>query len=130
MTSGEQAAAIALGTIFLLLGIPSCVLALFRSREHCRILGWFGLFSTMYGVRIFAEVPVALGLREPFVSIASRLVWLTTYLILIPAVLFLAELSRGALRRWAQVMAIVAGIIAVGVLASVIATRRAAAQPK
>jgi|SRR5215472_10157475 len=119
ITSGEQAAAIALGTIFLFLGIPSCVVALFRSREYRRILGWFGVFSTMYGVRLFAEVPAAFGLHaEPFLRIASRLVWLTTYLILIPAILFWAELSRGWVRRFAQGMAIVACAIALpGIIA-------------
>jgi hypothetical protein len=118
LTAGEQATVIALGTIFLFLGIPSCVIALFRSREHRRILGWFGVFSTMYGVRLFAHVPTAFGLRGPFLNLASRLVWLTTYLILIPAVLFWAELSRGALRRFFQVMAVVACAIAVpGIIA-------------
>ena len=120
-TAREQSAVIALGTIFLFLGIPSGVIALFRSREHRRILGWFGLFSTMYGLRLFAEVPATLGfVAGPVSSVASRLVWLTTYLILIPAVLFWAELSRGALRRFLEMMALVAGAIAVaGVIAVV-----------
>jgi len=114
LTAREQSAFIALGTIFLFLGIPSCVIALFRSREHRRILGWFGVFSTLYGVRLFAEVPAAFGLVAASVlSVASRLVWLTTYLILIPGALFWAELSRGAVRRFFEVMALVACAIAV-----------------
>ena len=110
----EQVAFIALGTIFLFLGIPSGVIALFRSREHRRILGWFGAFSTMYGIRLFLEVPAAFGfVAPPFLSDAWRLVWLTTYLILIPAVLFWVELSRGAVRRFFQLMAWIASAIAV-----------------
>lgn len=112
--SREQIAFIALGTIFLFLGIPSCVIALFRSREHRRILGWFGAFSTMYGIRLFIQVPAVFGLVAPaFLRDASRLVWLATYLILIPAVLFWVELSRGAVRRFFQVVAWIASAIAV-----------------
>lgn len=118
MIAREQAAFIVLGTIFLVLGVPSGVMALFRSREHRRILGWFGLFSILYGVRLFAKVPAAFGFAA-FSNVASRLVWLTTYLVLFPAVLFWAELSRGALRRFFQVMALLAGAIAVAGIAAV-----------
>lgn len=122
ITAREQAAVIALGTIFLFLGIPSCVIAWFRSREHRPILGWFGVFSTLYGIRLFAEVPEAFGIvAGPWLGVAARLVWLSTYLILIPAILFWAQLTRAALRRFLQVMAAVACAIAIaGVVAVVL----------
>jgi len=119
ITSGEQAAFIALGTVFLVLGVPSSVIALFRSREHRRILGWFGVFSTLYGVRLFANVPAAFGFAASS-HMASRLIWLATYLILIPATLFWAELSRGTLRRFFRAMTLVACAIAVAGMVAVI----------
>jgi hypothetical protein len=63
--SREQTALIALGTIFLVLGIPSGFIAWFGSRQHRRILGWLGVFSTLYGVRLFAKVPAAFGIVAP-----------------------------------------------------------------
>ena len=121
INSRQEAVVIALGTIFLFLGIPCCAIALIPRRENRRILGWFGVFSTMYGVRLFAEVPAAFSLfAGPYLSIASPLVWFITYLIPIPAVLFWMELTRSVLRRFFQVMAIIASAVAVAGIVAVL----------
>ena len=105
MPNRAQFALTILGTIILFIGIASCAIAAVRGGSSRRVLGWFGIFSTMYGVRLFAEVPAAFGLLVgSFASIAPQLVWTITYVIMIPALLFWAELTLGALRRFFQIM--------------------------
>jgi uncharacterized membrane protein HdeD (DUF308 family) len=58
----EEVIVIVLGTIFLFIGIAACAIAVVRGRDAGRILGWFGIFSAMYGIRLFAEVPAAFSL--------------------------------------------------------------------
>jgi phosphoserine phosphatase RsbU/P len=109
----EQVVVIIFGTIFLFIGATACCMAAIRGREPGRILPWFGVFSAIYGVRLFAEVPVAFRLLVgPFWPYAPQLVWIITYVILIPAILFWAELSLGALRRFLQFMVFPASVIA------------------
>jgi sigma-B regulation protein RsbU (phosphoserine phosphatase) len=110
----EQAGLIILGTIFLFIGVAACCMAAIRGRSVGRILAWFGVFSAMYGLRLVAEVPAAFSvLVGPFSPYAPQLVWMVTYFILIFALLFWAELSLGALRRFFQFMVIPASVIAV-----------------
>jgi hypothetical protein len=49
----QQVSVIILVTIFLFIGIAACLAAV-RHRGAKRILVWFGIFSTMYGLRLFA----------------------------------------------------------------------------
>ena len=116
----EQVVVIILGTIFLFIGATALCIAAIRRREAGRILLWFGLFSTIYGVRLFAAAPAAFRLLVgPFWPYAPQLVWIITYVILIPAVLFWAELSLGALRRFLQLMVFPASVITlVGIIAT------------
>lgn len=125
MTPREQAAVIALGTIFLFLGVGACGVGLVRGRETGRILWWFGLFSGMYGIRLFTLVPPAFSLLVgPFWPIGPQVVWIVTYIILIPALLFWIELSLGTLRRLLQFMLLpacalaLAGVFGIWVLKS------------
>jgi phosphoserine phosphatase RsbU/P len=116
-----QFAFVILGTIFLFIGILSCGIALARRSADRKVLGWFGIFSGMYGVRLFAAVPAAFRLLVgPFASYAQRFVWIITFLIMIPALLFWAELSLGALRRFFLLMTVPAAIVAVGGIASLL----------
>jgi len=111
----EQAGVIILGTIFLFIGVSACCIAAIRGRDAGPILAWFGVFSAMYGVRLLAEVPAAFSLLVGrFWPYAPQLVWIITYVILIPALLFWAELSLGALRRFLQLMVFPASVIALG----------------
>ena len=114
MMLNEQFGIVILGTIFLFIGVAACCVAAIRGRAARRILAWFGVFSAMYGVRLFAEVPAAFRLMVgPFWSYAPQLVWIITYVILIPALLFWVQLSLGTLRRFFQLMVFPACAIAV-----------------
>jgi len=111
----EQVVVIILGTVFLFIGATACCIAPIRGREAGRTLAWFGIFSAIYGFRLFAAVPAAFRLLVgPFWPYAPQFVWVITYVILIPAVLFWAELSLGALRRFLQLMLFPASVIALG----------------
>ena len=112
--AAEQVVAIALGSVFLFIGLAAYSMAAIRGRADGRVLVWFGVFSAMYGVRLFAMVPAAFGLLAgPLGAGAPQFVWIVTYVIMIPALLFWAELSLGALRRLFQVMILPAAAIAV-----------------
>ena len=113
MTHRAEFAVIVLGTIFLFVGVAACCIAAVRRGNTGRILAWFGIFSALYGVRLFAAVPAAFSLLVgSFSQSAPQVVWIVTYLIMIPALLFWAELTTGALRRLFQFMLIPACAIA------------------
>ena len=114
-------AVVILGTIFVFIGVAACCIAAVRRGNTGRILAWFGIFSALYGVRLFAAVPTALSLLiGPFSSSAPQIVWIITYVIMIPALLFWAELTVGTLRRIARIMVIPASAIAIAGIASVL----------
>ena len=114
-------AVVILGTIFVFIGVAACGIAAVRRGNTGRILAWFGIFSALYGVRLFAAVPTAFSLLVgPFSSSAPQVVWIITYVIMIPALLFWAELTVGTLRRIAQIMVIPASAIAIAGIASVL----------
>ena len=113
LTQRAEFAVVVLGTIFLFMGIAACAIAAVRRGSTGRILTWFGIFSAMYGVRLFAEVPAAFSLLVGrFSSSARQVVWIITYVIMIPGLLFWAELTVAALRRVFQIMLIPASVIA------------------
>ncbi len=113
LTPRAEFAIIALGAIFLFIGVASCCIAAVRGSNSRRILGWFGIFSALYGLRLFAAVPAAFSLLAgSFSPKAPQVVWIITYVIMIPALLFWAELTAGALRRFFQIMVIPACAIA------------------
>jgi sigma-B regulation protein RsbU (phosphoserine phosphatase) len=115
----EQVIAIVLGSIFLFIGVAACSIAAIRGRAAGRVLAWFGVFSAMYGARLFAVVPAAFRLLVgPLWPSAPQFIWIVTYVIMIPALLFWAELSLGFLRRLFQIMLVPASAIA---LASIFA---------
>jgi phosphoserine phosphatase RsbU/P len=83
----------------------------------------------MYGVRLFAAVPAAFRLLVgPFASHAQQFVWIITFVIMIPALLFWAELSRAALRRFFLFMIVPASLVAVGGIVSLL-QQQAPARP-
>ena len=120
---GQEAdfAFVILGTIFLFIGIFSCAIALARRGSARKVLGWFGIFSGVYGVRLFAAVPAAFRLLVgQFASHAQQFVWIITFLIMIPALLFWAELSLATLRRFFLLMIVPASVVAVGGIISIL----------
>ena len=120
-TLRAEFAVVILGTIFVFIGVAACGIAAVRRGNTGRILAWFGIFSALYGVRLFAAVPTAFSLLVgPFSSSAPQVVWIITYVIMIPALLFWAELTVGTLRRIARIMVIPASAIAIAGTVSVL----------
>lgn len=113
LTHRTEFAVTVLGTIFLSIGVGACCIAVVRGSSARRVLGWFGIFSALYGVRLFAAVPDAFSVLVGSLSPAApQVVWLITYVIMIPALLFWAELTVGTLHRLFEIMVIPASAIA------------------
>ncbi|HET9696440.1 MAG TPA: PP2C family protein-serine/threonine phosphatase [Terriglobales bacterium] len=108
--------AISLASIFLFVGLGAIALAAFRHRERMWIVTWFGVFSLLYGVRLFAESRSFLAMIPGPPSLIRYTIAAVTYTILIPALLFWYELSTPRLHRlvkamiWAAVVVFVLGI--------------------
>jgi len=103
---------IILGSVFSFVGLLACAIAAVRGRE-VRLLLWQGIFSAMYGIRILVSVPASFHLLPRSVwSSQLQVNSVITYVILLPAMLFWLELSRGQLRRLLQVTLVVAGVMA------------------
>ncbi len=118
-----QVGLIILGTVFVFIGLASCGIAAIRGGSRVRILVWIGIFSAMYGARLLAQASAVMRLlprsawgRGPYV------IGIITYLILIPALLFWLELSRGKLRPILQVTAVVACVFGIAGVCSTLIT--------
>ena len=118
-----QVGGIMLGTVFLFIGLAACTVAAIRRGAGIRILVWFGVFSAMYGARMLVQSPAAFSVL-PRSAWATRpnVIWIITYLILIPAVLFWLELSLGKVRRFLQITAIAASGFGIAGVCSTIIT--------
>jgi sigma-B regulation protein RsbU (phosphoserine phosphatase) len=124
LAAREQVAVIILGTIFLFIGIAALGIAAVRGRGSRKILIWFGVFSGMYGVRLFAAVPAAFTfLAGPFWRAAPQVTWIITYLILIPGLLFWAELSLSWFRQFFRFMVYPVSAVAAAGIYAVLFTR-------
>jgi phosphoserine phosphatase RsbU/P len=107
--------AIGLATIFLFVGLGAVALAAFRHRERMWIVTWFGAFSALYGIRLFAESRSFMAIFHDQPNLGRYTTAAVTYTILIPALLFWYELSTPRLRR--LVKALVWAAVALFVLA-------------
>ncbi len=124
LTPRAEFAYIILATIFLFIGVAECCIGAARAGSSRRILVWGGIFNAMYGVRLFAEVPAAFSLiAGPLSTYSSQIIWIITYVILIPGMLFWAELSLGALRRLLRIMVIPTCAVAVAGISAVLLHR-------
>ena len=122
----DQLGQIVLGTIFLFVGLAACVMAAVRGRGGVRILVWFGLFSGLYGARIWVQTPAVFSVLPGSLRGSSEtLVIIITHLVLIPAVLFWMEMSRGRLRAFLRAVLAAACAIAVLAIASALLSGRA-----
>ncbi len=110
----EHLAGLLLGTIFLFVGLIACCIAAVRRHGGSRLLVSFGLFIGLYGLGKLADADSALQLflKSPW---PDRVEIGVDYVLVIPALLFWIELSRGALRRvlWSLTF-LAAGIAALG----------------
>jgi sigma-B regulation protein RsbU (phosphoserine phosphatase) len=91
--------AVMLGSCFAFVGVASCSIAAIRRRAEARILIWFGLFIGLYGCRMLAEQVILLNLA-PGSWWPEGVVTSVNYLLILPALLFWVELSRGWLARF------------------------------
>jgi sigma-B regulation protein RsbU (phosphoserine phosphatase) len=107
----EHLAGLLLGTIFLFVGLIACCIAAVRRHGGLRLLVSFGLFIGMYGLRMLANAESALQLfpQSPW---PARVVIGVDYLLVIPALFFWIELSRGVFRQVSRLLTFLAAGIA------------------
>ena len=119
----DQVGLIILGTVFLFVGIVACCIAAIRGRGGVRILVWFGILNLMSGAILLAQAPAAFSLlpRSTW-AIRSYVIPIINYLIIIPALLFWMELSRGRIRRFVQIATIATAIVGIAGVYSTIFT--------
>lgn len=121
-TMRGQVGGIALGSIFLFIGLAAIFLAALRHRGEAALMLWFGVFSGLYGLRMLAQAPAAFALL-PSSTWNSRpyVIAIITYLIFVPALLFWLELSIGRFRWFLRAAVIAAALFAmVAITASLI----------
>lgn len=87
-----------LGAVFLFIGLVACLVALLRRNRESRLLVWFGIFIGIYGARMLAHVATVFQLA-PDSSWPRGVEIIVNYVLVIPSMLFWAELSREPLRR-------------------------------
>ena len=101
----EQVGPIMLGTVFLFTGLIACAISAIRGRTESRIILWFGLLNMMWGTRLLAYAPAAFSmLPRSWWNGRQDVIAILSYVTVIPGLLFFMEMSRGALRRFLQIM--------------------------
>jgi hypothetical protein len=108
--------AFAMAVVICTAGGSAFVGHVFRSHPKDRLLLWFGLFSGIYGVRMFFKPPLAspLGVHP---STAASFDNGLTYVILIPALLFSEELYGLGWRRALRWVTTATASFAIGAMA-------------
>jgi phosphoserine phosphatase RsbU/P len=120
----NQVAGIALGALFIFVGLGALAIAIIRRRRQVGLLAWFGAFSALYGVRMLAQAPAAFALLPRSVwPFREYVVAIITYIIVLPALFFWLELAIGKLRRFIQATIIAAAVVAICALVTAIAFR-------
>ncbi|MGZ4787224.1 MAG: PP2C family protein-serine/threonine phosphatase [Terriglobales bacterium] len=110
----NQIGGIALGSVFLFLGVGAIALTLLRSRRDIGLVVWFGIFSAMYGARMLAQSPAAFSvLPQPWWDSRPYVIAVITYSIFVPALLFWLGLSIGGFCKFLRAAAVFAGVFAV-----------------
>ena len=111
----DQIAGISLGSVFLVAGVAASGIAAIRSLSSARFLFfWQGVFASLYGLRIILRAaPTVLSLL-PQSTWHLRLyaVSIISHLLVIPALLFWLQLSRGRLRLVLRATILAAVVIA------------------
>ncbi len=105
------------GILLLSIGVSASLLFRLRTRSKDPALFWFGVFAGLYGVRLAAITNFLRFTTAPLpYAVWAYLVSAITYVILLPAALFLAEIFpawRAAIRWlvWFQAAFAAAGVI-------------------
>jgi hypothetical protein len=96
MALREDIADVLISGLFVALGLAAFGLAAWRSRSSPRPLIWFGLLSSLYGIRLMADTQILPPLAGISSDACAYVTAFITYLIGIPATLFLLDLlGRG-----------------------------------
>lgn len=104
--------AVMLEACFTFIGVASCSIAAIRRSAQSRILIWFGLFIGFYGCRMLAEQVIVLHLA-PGSRLPEGMIIAVNYLLILPALLFWVEVSRGWLARFFLSLVLFAAILAI-----------------
>jgi sigma-B regulation protein RsbU (phosphoserine phosphatase) len=108
----QHLADLLLGPVFLFVGSAACAVAAIRRRGDVGPLVWFGIFIGLYGIRMLANLCSVFHLFGES-ELPARLVIGVDYVVVIPALLFWTDLSRGVFRRAYQILALLAAMFAV-----------------
>ena len=104
---------IALGTVFLTVGLTACATAATRWRRGVRILLWWGILSCMYGFQKLGQTPTILKVLPHFLQPAAPYVnTAVMYLLLVSALFAWRELCVGKLRSLVDLEILVGSAIA------------------
>jgi sigma-B regulation protein RsbU (phosphoserine phosphatase) len=111
---GSQIPPIMLGSIFVFVGLTALAISAVRHRKGLRVLAWFGLFSTIYGVRLLAEARAFFAMLPPsLTSLRPYTIAVLTYVILIPAMMVWYDLSKGGIRKLINVLLVATIVVAI-----------------
>jgi len=94
-----ELASIAIGVALLFAGLAGLCLFLLRRRTRELTLIYFGIFSTLYGVRLLAQQSIVRGLFDAAPRSWELLGWFITCTILLPLSLFIYELGDESLKK-------------------------------
>jgi phosphoserine phosphatase RsbU/P len=110
----------------LFLGAAAVVALLWFGGNHRRdrTLPYLGLFMALYGVRLIVDTDVGAALLGLSDKAADHVVVGITYLIPIPALLYVFELTSGWVRRSLAVLTALSGVLAIVFLARDLQTGR------
>jgi sigma-B regulation protein RsbU (phosphoserine phosphatase) len=114
---GEIANIIA-GAFFLFISLIALSIAAIRPRKSARLLVWLGIWSGMYGAQeLLWSEPVVESLPVSLQAARQPLLVLFAYLISVAATFAFLELTRGALRRFLQVLLVADVAVAIAAIA-------------
>jgi phosphoserine phosphatase RsbU/P len=112
------------GVLFLGAAAAAALLWAGGNHRRDRTLPYLGLFMGLYGVRLLVDTDVGAALLGLSDNAADHVVAGISYVIPIPALLYVFELTSGAIRRTLAVLTIGSGVLAIAFLARDLQTGR------
>jgi phosphoserine phosphatase RsbU/P len=125
-----QITSIAVGSIFLFVGLATCAIAAFRRGRGVRTFVWLGVWSAMYGALKLGRSPAVMIASPPWLQVSVRYAdGAIAYLIVVAGALAFLDLSRGRFRRLVQATTVIGVAIAVGGAFTVVFTNSSGMWP-
>ena len=125
-----QITSIAVGSIFLFVGLATCAIAAFRRGRGVRTFVWLGVWSAMYGALKLGRSAAVMTASPPWLQIGVRYAdGAIAYLIVVAGALSFLDLSRGRFRRLVQATTVIGVAIAVGGAFTVVFTNSSGMWP-